>query len=237
MAVSTAPVNVVPPAAWAWSANDGEGTDGGVCGKEMRRLALPAAKATLWVLPSQNLVDRAAKRAVNNASGTNKIGAPLLVVGVEDDAERAETLESPVEQPWLARILADVARWKALRKVSDEKLEMLLSLEGRRRRWIERKMFEEDRLSFSLGIRRISNKLVVGRWARFGHEDVAQSQPRFGLLQQLQNSLDQTNSTDWLRNLVGHKNVLITHNFTQKTIRQCLLVTGRSRSVKSLPSV
>ena len=87
--------------------------------------------------------------------------APLFVNGVQDDAHHAETLERPVQQPGLAGILAGVACWEALYEVSDEKLEVLLPLEGWRVLGIEREMFEEDRLCFRLGVRGLCGVLIV----------------------------------------------------------------------------
>lgn len=106
----------------------------------MRRLSRSTTKPTLWMLPCQNLVDRAenGQDVSRTVRYHRRSHAPLLVVGVQDDAHHAETVECPVQEPGLAGILADVARWEALYEISDEKLEVLLALEGWQGLWIER---------------------------------------------------------------------------------------------------
>ena len=90
-----------------------------------------------------------------------KTRAPLFVIGVQDDAQDAETLERPVQEPGLARILADVARWEALSEVSQEKVEVVLALKGGRGRGVEGDVFEEDGLGFCLAVRGFGEVLII----------------------------------------------------------------------------
>ena len=48
--------------------------------------------------------------------------APLLGVRIDGDLQRAERLDRPEHEPWLARILAHVARWETLDEVPHEEL-------------------------------------------------------------------------------------------------------------------
>ena len=56
---TSAPVDLIPASSRSQSANDRERADRSVRREEMRRLSRPTAKPTLWMLPRQNLVDRA----------------------------------------------------------------------------------------------------------------------------------------------------------------------------------
>ena len=56
---TNAPVDLIPASSRPWSANDRERADRSVRREEMRRLSRPTTKPALWMLPRQNLVDRA----------------------------------------------------------------------------------------------------------------------------------------------------------------------------------
>ena len=56
--------------------------------------------------------------------------APLLGIRIDGDLQRAERLERPEHEPWLARILAHVARWEALDEVPHEELQMRFLVQG-----------------------------------------------------------------------------------------------------------
>jgi hypothetical protein len=98
-------------------------------------LPWPTTKPTVGVLPLHDSIDRPDHTQSISVRGLGKRQdgrqVPLLGVRIEADLQRAERLDRPEHEPWLARVLAHVARWEALDEVPHEELQVRFLVQGR----------------------------------------------------------------------------------------------------------